>query len=266
MERIRSSDAVIAYELLGKGTPVVLLHPFPAHHEFWSPIAERLVTRYRVLLPDLRGHGESEVGEGAATMEKHAADLVRLCDETGIGRAVFVGVSIGGYILFEFWRRHRQRVRALVLSDTRPQADTGEGQANRLKAAEDVLQRGTEPFIDSMLPKLLGESTHQSRPDLAQAAKRMMMKMSPQDIAQVQRGMAARPDSMETLKTINVPTLLLVGSEDTLTPLADAELMRQNIAGSQLRVITRGGHYAAFEQSDATLPLLRQFLDGLPPS
>jgi pimeloyl-ACP methyl ester carboxylesterase len=101
---------------------------------------------------------------------------------------------------------------------------------------------------------------------LAQAAKRMMMKMSPEDIAQVQRGMAERPDSMETLRTINVPTLLLVGSEDTLTPVVDAELMRQNIRGSQLRVIPRGGHYAAFEQSDVTLPLLRQFLDALPPN
>lgn len=264
MERIRSGDAEIAYELLGKGAPVVLLHPFPANHEFWKPVAERLATRYHVLLPDLRGHGDSGVGEGPASMEKHAADLARVCDEAGIGRAVLVGVSIGGYILFEFWRCCRQRVRALVLSDTRPQADTEEGRANRLKAAEDVLQRGSEPFIDSMLPKLLGESTHRSRPDLVQAAKRMMMKMSPEGIAQVQRGMAARPDSMETLKTISVPTLLLAGSEDTLTPVADAELMRGNIAGSQLRVIPRGGHYAAFEQSDATLPLLRQFLDGLP--
>ncbi|HJT01667.1 MAG TPA: alpha/beta hydrolase [Terriglobales bacterium] len=266
MERIKSGDAEIAYEVVGKGAPIVLLHPFPAHHEFWTPVAELLATRYRVLLPDLRGHGDSDVGDGPATMDKHAADLVRVCDEAGIGRAVFAGVSIGGYILFEFWRRHRQRVRALVLSDTRPQADTEEGRANRLKAAEDVLQRGPEPFIDSMLPKLLGASTHQSRPDLAQAAKRMMMKMSPEDIAQVQRGMAERPNSMETLKTINVPTLLLVGSEDTLTPVVDAELMRQNIRGSQLRVIPRGGHYAAFEQSDVTLPLLRQFLDALPPN
>ncbi len=264
MERIRSGDAEIAYETLGTGAPLVLLHPFPAHHGFWSPLAERLATRYRLILPDLRGHGESEVGEGPATMEKHAADLLRVCDAADAGRAVFAGVSIGGYILFEFWRRYRQRVRALVLSDTRALADTDEGRANRLQAAEDVLQRGPEPFIDSMLPKLLGESTHRARPDLVQAAKRMMLKMSAQDIAQVQRGMAARPDSVETLKTIDVPTLLLVGSEDTLTPLADAELMRQNISGSQLRVIARGGHYAPFEQGEATLPLLRQFLDGLP--
>ena len=266
MERIKSGDAEIVYELQGKGAPVVLLHPFPAHHEFWKPLAEHLATRYRVLMPDVRGHGDSGVGEGPATMEKHAADLARVCDDAGVGRAVFAGVSIGGYILFEFWRRYRQRVRALVLSDTRPQADTVEGRATRLQSAEDVLQRGPEPFIDSMLPKLLGESTRQSRPDLVQAAKRMMMRMSAEDIAQVQRGMAARPDSVETLKSINVPTLLLVGGEDVLTPLGDAELMRQNIASSELRVIARAGHYAPYEQSEATLPLLRQFLDGLPPA
>ncbi|MGE5204368.1 MAG: alpha/beta fold hydrolase [Chlamydiota bacterium] len=264
MERIRSGDAEIVYQVMGKGAPVVLLHPFPAHHGFWHSIAERLATRYRVILPDLRGHGDSEAGEGPATMEKHAADLARLCDAADTGRAVFAGVSIGGYILFEFWRRYRPQVRALALSDTRAQADTEEGRANRLKAAEDVLQHGPEPFVDSMLPKLLGESTHQARPDLVQAAKAMMLRMSAEDIAQVQRGMAARLDSVETLKTINVPTLLLVGSEDTLTPLADAELMRQHVPGSQLRVIARAGHYAAFEQSDTTLPLLRQFLDSLP--
>jgi pimeloyl-ACP methyl ester carboxylesterase len=265
MERIKSGDAEIAYEVVGKGMPVVLLHPFPAHHEFWQPIAERLATRYRVLLPDLRGHGDSEVGEGPATMEKHAADLARVCDEARIGRAVFAGVSIGGYILFEFWRRYRQRVRGLILSDTRPQADTDGARVNRLKSADDVLQRGTEPFVDSMLPKLLGESTRQRRPDLVQNAKRMMMKASAQGVAQVQRGMAARPDSVESLKTINVPTLLLVGREDTLTPMADADFMRQQITGSQLRVIAAAGHYAPFEQSEATLPILRQFLDNLPP-
>src|SRR5690242_21738279 len=133
MQRVRSGDAEIAYQVMGDGPAVLLLHAFPANHEMWVPAAEILSTRYCLILPDLRGHGDSEVGEGPATMEKHAADLARVCDETGIGRAVFVGVSIGGYILFEFWRRHRQRVRALVLSDTRPQADTEEGRANRLK-------------------------------------------------------------------------------------------------------------------------------------
>src|ERR671925_2020149 len=98
MEQIKSGDAEIVYEVLGRGAPVVLLHPFPAHHEFWRPVAEHLATRHRVILPDLRAHGDSEAGEGPATMEKHAADVVRVCDAAGAGRAVFAGVSIGGYI------------------------------------------------------------------------------------------------------------------------------------------------------------------------
>jgi Predicted hydrolases or acyltransferases (alpha/beta hydrolase superfamily) len=124
MNRVRSDDAQISYTLLGSGPDVVLLHPFPAHHGIWLPVAEQLATRYRCILPDLRGHGASEPGEGAATMEKHAAAVRRVCDDAGASRAVFVGVSIGGYVLFEFWRRFGERVAALVLADTRAQADS----------------------------------------------------------------------------------------------------------------------------------------------
>src|SRR5579864_8134937 len=99
MERIRSGDAEIVYEVFGQGPPLVLLHPFPAHHEFWKALAAPLATRYRVLLPYLRGHGDSGVGEGPAIMEKHAADLARVCDHAKFGRAIFAGVSIGGYVL-----------------------------------------------------------------------------------------------------------------------------------------------------------------------
>ena len=106
-QRIKSDDAEIVYWILGDGLPVVLLHPFPVHHEFWLPVADVLATRYRVMMPDLRGHGESEVGEGPATMEKHAADIARVMDDANIGRAPLVGVSIGGYALFEFWRKYR---------------------------------------------------------------------------------------------------------------------------------------------------------------
>jgi pimeloyl-ACP methyl ester carboxylesterase len=261
MPRVRSGDADIVYATFGDGPPVVLLHPFPACREFWMPAAEMLSARYRIILPDLRAHGESDAGEGPATMEKHAADLARVCDDAGVGRAVFAGVSIGGYALFEFWRRHRGRVAGLILSNTKAQPDTAEARANRLKVAEDVLERGTEPFIESMLPKLLGESTHRTRPDLIAAARNMMRKMSAEDVAAVQRGMAERPDSILTLKTINVPTLVLTGGEDTLTPLADAEIIRQNISGAELRVIPKAGHYAPFEQSAEVGAMVRTFLD-----
>jgi len=263
MQRLRSDDAEIAYEIRGTGPPVVLLHPFPAHHELWSPIVPALSSRYRLILPDLRGHGDSEIGQGPAGMEKHAGDLVRLLDAAAVGKAAFVGVSIGGYILFEFWRRFRERVSALVLCDTRPQTDTAEAKANRLKVAADVLEQGTEPFIESMIPKLMGRTTVATRPDLVEGARRMMLKMSPQDINLVQRGMAERPDSVGDLKTINVPTLILIGDEDVLSTTADGELMRQHIPGSELKIIQKGGHYSPWEQPEAVEVALRQFLDAV---
>jgi 3-oxoadipate enol-lactonase len=262
-QHVKSADAEIAYWTLGDGLPVVLLHPFPVNHEFWLPVAEALATRYRVILPDLRGHGDSGVGDGPATMEKHAADLARVMDDANVGRAPLIGVSIGGYLLFEFWRKHRGRVAALGLCNTKAPADAPEARAARLQAANEVLDRGTEPFFESMIPKLMGKTTREMRPDLIEGAVRMMRKMSPEDVAQVQRGMAARPDSVETLKTINVPTLLVTGDEDILTGVNEAEFMRQHIPNSRLRVIAKAGHYSPWEQSQEAAKLLRQFLDTL---
>ena len=261
MNQIRSGDAEIAYEVLGSGPPIVLLHPFPAHRDLWKPAAQALLTCYRVILPDLRGHGDSGVGEGPATMEKHALDLARVLDAEEVGRALFVGVSIGGYVLFEFWRRFRGRVAGLVLCNTKAQADTAESRAARLQAAADVLERGTEPFFESMVPKLLGKTTLSTRPDLVESALRMMRKMSPQCVAAVQRGMAERPDSVETLKTINVPVLVVTGDEDVLTGVAEAELMRRHIPGAEMKVIARAGHYSPWEQPEEMGRLLRQFAE-----
>ncbi len=261
MKRIKSDDAEIVYWVLGDGPPIVLLHPFPANHEIWLPAAEALSSRYRLIVPDLRAHGDSEAGEGPVTMAKHASDIAHICDAEDIGRAIFAGVSIGGYILFEFWRRFRGRIAALVLADTRAQGETPESRTNRLKSAADVLECGTEPFVDTMIPRLLGETTVENRPDLVAQVRQMMLKMSPQDINLVQQGMADRPDSVPTLKTINVPTLVLVGKEDVVSPAADGELMRQNIPGAEMNVIDRSGHYAVFEQGEEAGRVLRQFVD-----
>jgi 3-oxoadipate enol-lactonase len=263
MERLRSADADIFYEIRGNGPPVVLLHPFPCDHEFWDPVAVALESRYRLILPDLRGHGDSEIGEGPAFMSKHASDIARLLDAAGVSKAVFIGCSIGGYILFEFWRRYRERVSALALCDTRPQADTAEARSNRLKAAAAVLEQGAEPFLETMIPKLMGRTTLSTRPDLVAGARAMMSKISAENISLVQRGMAERPDSVADLKTINVPTLIAIGEEDVLSTVADGELMRQNIAGSRLIVIPKAGHYAPWEQPELAGKVLRQFLDDV---
>jgi pimeloyl-ACP methyl ester carboxylesterase len=262
--RVRSSDVDIFYEVMGDGPSVLLLHPFPANRGVWLPVAEMLAARYRLILPDLRGHGESGVGDGPATMEKHAADVVRVMDDAGVRKAVFAGESIGGYILFEFWRRMRERVSALVLCNTKAGADNEEARANRLRSAEDVEKRGVEPFVETMIPKLLGETIRTTRPDVVERARGMMMKMTPTGVAAVQRGMATRPDSVATLATIDVPTLLITGDEDVLTGVGEAELMQRHIAGSTLKVIPRAGHYAVFERHEEAGRMVRQFLDGLP--
>ena len=261
MKQVASGDAQIFYDVLGSGPPVVLLHPFPVNHEFWIPAAKFLLTRYTVILPDLRGHGESGVGEGPAAMAKHANDVAKILNEETIDRAVFAGVSIGGYVLFEFCRRFTARVSALILCNTKAQADTPEARAARLQAANDVLERGTEPFFESMVPKLLAGTTRTTRPDLVDSALRMMRKMSPEDIALVQRGMAERPDSIETLKTIKVATLLITGDEDVMTGVPEAELMKRHISGSEMRVIGKAGHYSPFEQPEEVGKLVRQFID-----
>jgi 3-oxoadipate enol-lactonase len=263
LRQIKNDDAEIVYRVLGEGPPVVLLHPFPVNHEFWVPVAEALSTRYRLVLPDLRGHGDSGAGEGPATMEKHAADIARVMDDAEVGRAPLVGVSIGGYALFEFWRRHRGRVAALGLCNTKAPADAADARNGRLQAANDVLERGTEPFFQSMVPRVFSKSTREMRPDLVEGALRMMRKMSPEDVAQVQRGMAVRPDSVDILKTINVPTLLVTGEDDILTGVNEAELMHREISSSHLRVIPRAGHYSPWEQPEEAGRILRQFLDGL---
>lgn len=261
-QRIKSSDAEISYWTLGDGPPVVLLHPFPVNHEFWVPVTESLMSRYRLILPDLRGHGESGIGDGPATMQKHAIDIARIMDDADVGRSPLIGVSIGGYVIFEFWRMYRGRVAALGLCNTKAPADGPEARTGRLQAAADVLERGTEPFFELMIPKLLGKSTRENRPDLVDGALGMMRKMSSEDIAQVQRGMAERPDSIDTLKTINVPTLIVTGDEDIMTGVNEAERMRQNIAGGQLRVIAKAGHYSPWEQPAEVARSLRSFLDG----
>lgn len=263
MQKIVSDDAEIFYDVAGSGPPVVLLHPTPADHEFFLPVSKVLSSRYRLIMPDLRGHGESSLGNGPATMAKHAFDVARVMDDAGVDRAPLLGVSIGGRVIFEFWRRFRERVTALILCNTEAGADSPEGRANRFRIAEDVFQRGTEPFFESMVPKLMGETARRSRPDLVEGALRMMRKMSAEDVAGVQRGMAVRPDSMPTLKTINVPTLIITGDEDVLTGLPDAELMKQNIQHSQLKVVAKAGHFSPWEQSEEVGKLVRNFLDAV---
>ncbi|HEU5402907.1 MAG TPA: alpha/beta fold hydrolase [Terriglobales bacterium] len=258
--QVRSNDTEIVYSIQGDGPPVVLLHPFPLNHRFWMTVAERLSPQYKLIMPDLRGLGASAPGDGPATMEKHADDLRKLCDDARVGKVVFVGVSIGGYILFEFWRRYRDRVTALGFCNTRAGADTEDGRKGRLESVKQIEERGTERFIDAMLPKLIGETTKTNRPDIVAEARRMAMEATGRGLIANQLGMAERQDSITTLATIDVPTLCLAGSEDILAPAAEIERIHKGIRGSGLRVIQQAGHFAALERPEEFSEVLREFL------
>ena len=224
-------------------------------------MAGYLESRFHLILPDLRGLGRSGTGEGTVTMAKLAGDLLRLCDELKIGRATFVGCSVGGYVLFEFWRRWRERVNALVLMDTRPGVDSDEGRAGRLKNAEDVLQKGPEWAIELMLPKLLSPVTMSSRLDIVQRARATMRLGTAAGLAAVQRGMAERADSTLTLSEIDVPVLVLGGEDDAPSPVSELEGMARGIRGAELKIVRRAGHFAAFEQPEEVGRLVRDFLE-----
>lgn len=260
---VRSDDADIFYMVQGNGPPVVLLHPFPANHRFWLPVVEQLSSRYKFIIPDLRGLGNSTIGDGPALMGKHAEDIRRVCDDAGVSKPVFIGVSIGGYILFEFWRRTRERVGALVLSNTKAAADTPEGRKTRLESADQVQQRGPEFFIDAQLPKLIGETTRRNRPDIVDEARKIMMVSTAKGIATIQLGMAERPDSTPALATIDVPTLFVGGTDDVITPPDEIERMHKAVRGSQKRIIGGAGHFTAFERPEEYAAVLREYLGSV---
>jgi 3-oxoadipate enol-lactonase len=194
-------------------------------------------------------------------MPKLAEDLLRLCDALKIGRAAFVGCSVGGYLLFEFWRRSQERVKALALMDTRAGIDTDEGRAGRLKNAEEILQKGPEWAIEQIIPKLLAPVTMNSRLDVVERAKATMRQAGAAGMAGMQRGMAAREDSTATLAGIDVPTLVMGGEDDAPTPVSELERLARGIRGAELKIVSRAGHFAAFEQPEEVGRVLREFLE-----
>jgi len=258
---LSGGDVELFYEVRGDGPDVVLLHPYPSSHSYWLPLARHLELRFRLIMPDLRGLGRSGCGVEAATMELLVADLLRLCDTLKIGHASFVGCSVGGYGLFELWRRSRERVKALVLMDTKAVLDNEEGRAARLSNAEEILQKGPQWAIDQMLPRLLSPITVSSRPHLVSQARATMRQATAQGMAALQRGMAARADSVATLSAIDVPTLVLGGEDDAPSPVAELERMAHGIRGAQLKIIPRAGHMAALEKPDEVGVAVRDFLE-----
>ena len=250
----------IAYDDVGSGPSVVLLHGYPFNRSMWRDQLVELQQHHRVIIPDLRGHGESAVTESPATMQRMAGDVASLLETLNISRATIGGLSMGGYVALAFYRLFPLRVRSLLLADTRAQEDTEEAKQNREKQAEKALQEGMEGIADALLPKLLAAQTVAKRPEIVKRVRKMIVETAPEGAAAALRGMAQRQDQSSFLSRIIAPTLIIVGSEDALTPLADAEVMHSEIGGSRLQVIEGAGHVSNIENPEEFNKALVKFL------
>lgn len=268
------NDFEMNYEVAGYGPAVLLVHGFPHDHRLWRAQVDALAEDYWVITPDLRGFGESAAPPGPYTMDLMAEDLRGLLRELGIEQVILAGLSMGGYISFAFWRLYPNVVRALVLADTRAAPDNPEGKQNRLDMIQRVQSEGVEPIAEEMLPNVLSDRTLTENPDAVQQARRMMTDASVAGIVGALQGMIERPDSRPTLPTIAVPTLIMVGEEDTLTPPSEAEAMRDAIldegaGGTTTRLVPKvrivripgAGHLSPLENPDDFDEALREFLD-----
>lgn len=261
-KRARVRGIEIAYDLAGEEgrAPVVMLHGFPFNRSLWRAQAEALRATHRVIAPDLRGHGESEVVPGAATMEEAARDVASLLDELNVESASVAGLSMGGYVALAFYRLFPERVRSLVLADTRAQADTDEARRAREENAGRALKEGMGVIADAMLPKLFAPATQERQPEVVARVREMMLATKPEGAAAALRGMAVRRDQTELLTEIKVPVLILVGSEDAITPPADSQLMHGKIEGSRLEIVEGAGHVSNLERPEQFNRALLDFL------
>lgn len=259
--RIRGAD--LAFDVRGTGPALVLLHAFPLGLGMWDPQARAFAATHQVIRFDARGFGGSPPGDGLLTMEKIADDAVALLDHLGVSRAVACGLSMGGYAAFALVRRHPDRLKGLVLADTRPGADSDAARTARAAQADKVRKEGSAALADAVLPKLVGETSHKQRPELLARLRETIAANPRRGIADALAGLAARADSTSTLREIRVPTLVVCGAEDAITPLSESEAMVRGIAGSRLEVVPDAGHLSSLENPDRFNDALRNFLAGL---
>jgi 3-oxoadipate enol-lactonase len=243
----------------GTGVPVLLLHGYPHDRTLWSAQLAAPPAGARLIAVDLPRFGES-AGAEIPSLDHWADWCVAVCDSLGLDKVVFAGLSMGGYLAFAIWRRHRERVRALVLADTRAGADTDEGKAKRLAMKELATAKGAGAIAEAMMPGMVGKTTRASRPQVVAMLDAMMRNASVGAIHDALDAMRTRDDSTPTLATIDVPTLIICGDEDALTPVKESEAMHKAIANSQLAVIPGAGHASCIEHPAAFNALLSGFL------
>jgi pimeloyl-ACP methyl ester carboxylesterase len=259
--KVQVNGITLAYSDRGEGLPLVFLHAFPLNRTMWSAQEQALSSQFRIVTVDLRGHGESDAPLWRYTLDQAADDVRALMDHLSIRQAVLVGLSMGGYILFAFYRAFTDRVKGLVLADTRAQADTADGQQGRFHMAQVAYRQGPAAIADLMIPKLLSPASINTNPDLVRRVRAMIEGNQISGIAGDLMAMAERADSVPFLNQIACPAQIIVGELDHATPPSDAELMADRIPGARLSVIPGAAHLANLEQPDRFTQIVRSFAD-----
>ena len=243
----------------GNGPPLLFLHGFPHNRGLWSPQLTALASHARCIAVDLRGFGESSVAP-PYSMDQYADDVAAFMDKLQIDQATVCGLSMGGYIAFALWRRHPQRIRALVLADTKAGADSDEAREKRRAMAQLARERGASAVADALIEGMVGKHTRETSPQIVDSVYRMLSSANVAGIVGALEALRERPDSTATLSTIDVLTLIVVGEDDVLTPVTEAEAMHRAIYGSRLQVLARAGHVSNVERPAAFNHVLSEFL------
>lgn len=242
---------------------VILIHGFPFNHEMWEPQIQALQDRFRVVAYDLRGHGKSGVGDGQYTLEFFVDDLVGLLDQLKIARAVLCGLSMGGYIALRAVERNPDRVAALILADTQAKADSNEAKLKRGSAIKSVKTNGVNMYADSFVKSVFASESLASKSNAVEAIRRIIQANSSIGICGALLALASRTETTEALAAIRVPTLILVGEHDGLTPPSASQEMHTRIAKSEIHIIPNAAHMSNLENSEEFNKYVGKFLDRL---
>ncbi len=261
--QIERDEARLFFTSMGTGPDVVLIHPTPANHAFWLPVAEQLADRYRLTLLDLRGHGQSGLGTGPVTIEKLAKDVHAILEAQGIKSAALVGCSVGCYVEYEYWRSFPKQVAALAFVCGKPQPDTLATRERRHQLMSDARKPGgLANFFDLMADTLLGPTCARRYPGKRTAVRAMMDPMPLEAMLAVQQGLMLRADSVPTLETMTVPVCAIAGGEDQSSPPDEMRVIADKAPRAEYHLIEDAGHYAPLEQPEVVAAILGSFLDA----
>jgi 3-oxoadipate enol-lactonase len=253
----------LGYEVEGSGPVVVLLHAFPLNRAMWGPQVAALRDRFTVVTPDFRGFGESEAPAGPLTMDDYAQDVLGLLDKLGHRRVILGGCSMGGYVLFRVAARAPDRIAGLLIADSRAEPDNEEGRQRRMATIERIEREGPAGFVEEFAANLVGPTTKKERPGVPAAVRQIIGSPGAAGLTAALAAMAGRPDSRPLLGSLNVPALIVVGEEDTLTPPSASEAMAKAMPKATLSIIPQAGHLANLETPEAVNRAAREFLLGL---